>query len=194
MKHNWTDNDKTLIKEQYSEDPQTVYQLAATIGVSPSAVRRRASYLGVAKTKRVRGEWTEKQEEKLKDLLGKGLSYEAIAIKMSRTRTSIIHKTYKLKCKYGNSMREDIYTLEEASAVLGFSKQRTRQLLLSGTLIGTHNGDSNGKWTITRAALVLFVRKYPGELTGRNVDMVQLVDILVGVWTAAVFDDRNSDC
>ena len=38
-----------------------------------------------------------------------------------------------------------------------------------------------GKRHIKRNALRRFIRTYPEELLGRNVDMVQLVEILAGI-------------
>ena len=57
----------------------------------------------------------------------------------------------------------------------------------SGALMATHHdGTRPGptglrKWHIKQADLRSFVRRYPEELNGRNVDLILLVELLVGI-------------
>lgn len=82
--------------------------------------------------------------------------------------------------------RDGWYTKTEVCEILGVDQHWVQRRIDAGVLRATyHNGERPGKggmrmWHIAEKELRGFVIQYPQELNGRNVDIVQLVDVLVG--------------
>jgi predicted DNA-binding ArsR family transcriptional regulator len=83
--------------------------------------------------------------------------------------------------------RDDWYTKKEVCEILGVDHKRVQSYIDNGLLTASyHNGHKPGKlgmamWHIERKDLSSFIRKYCDEFTGRNVDLTQIVEILVGI-------------
>jgi excisionase family DNA binding protein len=78
--------------------------------------------------------------------------------------------------------RNERYTLNEVSEMLGVWDKTVYMWIKNGKLAATKSGDPTlSHWNITRNDVRKFIIRYPTELTGRNVDMVQIVDILTEI-------------
>ena len=79
--------------------------------------------------------------------------------------------------------RDGWYTLNETCEILGKDAAWIIKRIENGALKATRRNlnPKTGHWHIERKDLRDFIRKYPEDLTGRNVGLVQIVEILTGI-------------
>jgi len=140
--------------------------------------------MGLA-TRTDRHPWNPQQDELLRDLIAR---YAAITVarKMGRSLNSVVVRSKHLGIHRRN--HDGWYTKKEACEVLGVGHKWLQQRIDSGALKATyHNGqrptfhDGLAMWHIAEKDLRAFIRRYPDELNGRNVDLIAIVEILVGL-------------
>lgn len=131
--------------------------------------------------------WSLESERKLEELLS-NYTIDQVAEKLHRTRIAIIVKSKKLGIS--RNVRDGWYTEQEVASILGMDPKSVRRRILAGSLVAVpHNSDKlprKGKsapWHISKENLVRYIRRCPEDLQGRDVDMVLIVDILVGIKT-----------
>ncbi len=84
-------------------------------------------------------------------------------------------------------VRDGWYTKKEVCEILGCEHKWLQRRIESGALIASWHSEvkpqkSGGAlWEIRDKDLRAFIRKYPEELNGRNVDMIQIVELLCGL-------------
>ena len=183
MNHKWTDEDRQIVRRDYKGTRQSAQQIANNLGVSFYGVLGQAYKMGISfhpDKKR----WTLEEEERLAGLITKYPPY-LVAKKMKRGIISIIVKTKRLGLS--RRVRDGWYTKTEVCEILGVDHRWVQSRIDCGTLQASwHNGTKpkqNGGacWHIEEEDLKSFIRKYPNELHGRNVDMIQIVEILAGL-------------
>lgn len=139
-----------------------------------------ARYLGVC----IR-HWSVEDTTKLYELSAKYSPKEIYRKKYfpNRSLEAICCQMKKLGINKKNG--HDYYTIADLSQILGVEKKWLRKQIVLGKLkAALHDPEhikGHGWWRIYPKNVVEFVRRYPGELEGRNVDMVCLVDLLVGL-------------
>lgn len=78
------------------------------------------------------------------------------------------------------------YTKKEVCEILGVGHKRVQSWIDDGQLKASWHHERKpskhglGAWHIEARDLKAFIRRYPEEI-GRNVDMIQIVEILVGL-------------
>jgi len=84
-------------------------------------------------------------------------------------------------------VRDGWYTAMECSAILGVSRQTTVKWIESGELQARprngnkpKHGRGQATWRIEEKDLARFIRAHASELTGRNVDLFTIVELLAG--------------
>ena len=171
----WTEDDIEEIRLHYKQNPTAIAYLAKRLGRSIYAIKAKAAELGYVKSGR--RFWSEDENEFLRDNVGR-FNVAKLSDMLHRSNNAIIlhMKTLKLHRKD----RVGWYTSTEVAGILGCSRQKINTLIIDKKLsVVPHNGRaSHDIWEITRESLQKFICRYPGELQGRNVDIVQVVDIL----------------
>lgn len=187
--HHYTKADDDLIRRYYNSKEITNTELARRIGVTWGALKYHAACLGLARAN-VNRRWrhfTAEEDATITSMAG-NYSIGSIAAKLGRSPQAIIDRMSKLQVRGGIAEREDWYTLEDASEILGASTMTVRELIRRGSLKAqTHWGKATGYytgsevWHITRDSLRDYIRRHPQALRNRPFDIVQIVDILAGV-------------
>ncbi len=182
-KHRWADEEREIVRLMYRQDNESAKAIAQRLGVSLSAVKGQVQLLGLAK-RTGRKNWDNGQDDRLRELL----SHYApctVARKMGRSINSVVVRANRLGLS--RRSREGWYTKREVMEILGVDHKRIQSFIDKGFLKATwHNGHRPNKkglamWHIERGDLRKFICRYPQEFNGRNVDLVQMVDVLAGL-------------
>jgi hypothetical protein len=176
----WIEDEKNIIKLLYDGKNQSIKSIQCCIeekyGIKRTmyAIRHMAGMLGLVQTKKVA--WSENDINKLDKMAGKYTAYK-IASKLNRSVSSVCHKANELGIKL--RQRIEWYTLKDVRDILGVGEDTANNWLKSNKLIASKNSDRNTPhWHIKESDLRNFIIKYPSELTGRNVDLVQIINLL----------------
>lgn len=187
QKHTWTEDERQILRSQYQGNRASVERLATAIGVTPAAVRGQLSAMGVRK-KAPRQRWSKDDDRKLEQLAHTHPPH-VIAKKMGRSTTAV---TVRIKVKgYSRRDRDGWYTATDVARILGHDPKWVTRRIEAGQLraVKHHrnseraNGTGQHPWRITAAALRNFIRTYPQDLQGRNMDVVAVVDLIAGLKT-----------
>ena len=180
--HQWTDEERDYVRLNYRHTHESSRRIGRRLGVSEFAVRGQVAKLGLTRIKT--RFWSPGEESRLEKL---ALTHNVNTISnlMKRSTTSIVLQMRRM----GLSRRDRLgwYTKREACEMLGVDHKWIQARIDSGQLPASyHNGrrpSQNGSalWHIEQADLREFVRRYPQEFQGRNVDMIGLVDLLAGM-------------
>lgn len=183
--HSWTEEDDGLLRREYRYTIQSLDDLALRIGgVTKDSVRQRLTRLGLLKLTVLK--WTPKEEEFLRENYTK-LSPIVISRKLHRSVNSVVGKAHRLSVT--NRVRDGWFTLEDVAKILGVDQGWIKRRMQNGLKFEMQahypnrppEQGSRSPWHISEKALKNFIRRYPEELTGHNVDFVVLVDILAGI-------------
>ena len=180
--HNWTDKERDIVRMGYDGSKERVNELAHRLNVTRGAIKSQAAYLGVTKQSTHRL-WSDKEKETLGVLIQQ---YEVrrVAQVMHRSIGSVASEVRRLKLS--RRMRDGWFTMGEVCEVLGVSIEWVKVRIGSGALKarshyeGTPADKGGSCWHIELEDLRDFIKRYPRELVGRNVDLVLFVDILSG--------------
>lgn len=188
-KHYWTTDEMDIVRREYKGTNESARWIANYLShltgekITLCAVKGQVQKLGIASHRPPR--WTPEEEERLAELI---TQYAPITVanKMHRGLNSIVLKAKRM----GLSRRchDGWYTKREVCEICGVDHKKVQQWLDSGKLRGQAHfpGDTpqkNGQhpWHILEKDLRDFIVSYNGELQGRNVDLMQIVNILVGI-------------
>jgi len=189
-KHKWTDEERAIVRREYNGHNQSAYLIAAKLTsmtgdkITFCAVKEQAARMGILQNKNP--DWTDKEIEILSEMI---TQYAPITIahRLHRSLNAIVVKSKRLG--YSRRVRDGWYTKAEVAEILGVDHKKVQNWINSGAIkAGFHNpnsppskGNGSASWHIKRGALIRFIRKYPQELVGRNVDIIQIVDLLAGL-------------
>jgi len=180
-RYNWTEEEKDYIRIEYRYSRESVIKLSREFGVTPKAIRILLSRLGLVKHTRL---WLPGEEAYLQGNFDK-LPTVRIARILKRSEGAVRHKAHRLKIL--KFERDGWFTLGEVCKILGVCRNWLMRRLNNGLKFGIRPFDVNRTqannilYYISEKSLRDFIRRYPEELTGHNVDMVMLVDILAGI-------------
>ena len=185
--HEWTEEERSIIRQGYTQTGASIRELAERLGLGETSVRNQANLMGLGK-KSDRKPWTPEEEEQLLDLVEKK-NVQQIAKIMGRTVNSVLGKIKKLNAS--RTERNGWYTLSETCGILGVYEGWLKKRIENGAIRGVRHypnspglhtrGGSGKTWHIEEKELREFIRRYPDELNGRNVDVVLLVHVLAGL-------------
>jgi len=183
MSHKWTDEERQIVRRDYRGTHQSAQQIADNLSVSFCGVKGQVQRMGISFRPDIKY-WTLEEEERLAELITKYPPY-SVARKMKRSTNSIITKIKRMGLS--RRARDGWYTKKEVCEILGVDHHWVQARIDCGTLQASwHNGvkpQQNGgaHWHIEEEDLKSFIRKYPHELHGRNIDVCQVVEILTGI-------------
>jgi hypothetical protein len=171
----WTENDLETLRLGYKGRLSEVSLLGKKLNRTIASIEAKAASIGLKRIKRKL--WSASDIEYLRENVGR-YNVRLLAHTLHRSVNAVVLqiKTLRLHRSYRNGW----YTTTEAASILGCSRQKIHWLIKDKKLTATgHYSEENNRcWEITREALKKFICKYPAELQGRNIDIVQIVDIL----------------
>ena len=186
--HRWKEEELEIIRRDYKHTRESKQELARRISemfgeeVSQHAVAGQLSKMGICKNGR--RPWTPEEEEKLKEIMYQ-YSPGHVAKLMRRSVNSVVVKSKRLKIS--RRVRDGWFTKREVCEMFGVDHKWLQARIDSDALKATYHYATKpsklggSAWHITEKAVKDFLQHYPGELAGRNVDIIMLVDILAGV-------------
>ncbi len=182
--HRWTEEEKDILRRGWDNTNATGRALAATIGVTHAAARRKAGNMGLWKRtdyrKRV---WTPAEDEQLEQMVHR-LAPSTIANRLGRSVNSVCSRVKRLGLI--RRVRDGWYTKMEVCGILGMDHKWVQRRIDSGELKASyHNGHRPGHtgmtmWHIEEGDLRSYIRSHAYELNGRNVDLPTIVDLIAG--------------
>lgn len=183
--HEWSQEEIDILRREYQGTSASKEEIAKALGLTPAQIHYQVQRLGLAKTND-RRRWTKEEDERLKDLMGR-TSPTKIAKLMNRTVNSIVVRSKRLNISRRD--REGWYTKMEVCQILGKDHRWVQTRIDCGTLKAAYHmgkepqGPGGAMWHINEKDLKDFITRYCHELNGRNVDLIQIVQILVGLPT-----------
>jgi DNA-binding CsgD family transcriptional regulator len=179
LKIKYTEPELDIIRQYYDSSCVTnlfikdVIKRQTGIDRSVVAIRHIARKLGLARHQQSR--WTDIEVTELLELVGKHTINEISRI-IGRSRHAVSNKISDLKLSTKN--REDWYTKKDIEYILGVNKDTITNWINLGKLKYYKHGENGQVYHIKSKNLRDFILKYPMELTGRNVDLLQIINIL----------------
>ena len=187
--HNWTDDEKEIVRARYQGNKQSERDIAAQLSqlgngtVTPSMVSHMVNRLGIRKV--IYGPeraWTPEEDERVEELAQKmpvdriahflGRTPTAVRVRMTRTGVSAVNRT-------------GWYTKREVTQILGVDHKIVQRWIDAGALKANWYREGSkpqqgrsAEWQIQEEDLKDFIRKHAIELTGRNVDLFTIVNML----------------
>jgi hypothetical protein len=129
--------------------------------------------------------WSVEEDQLLEQLIG-NLPPTQIAKRLGRTVNAVVIRANRIGLS--RQARDGWYTKREVCEILGMGHRWVQARIGCGALKAepfdpdsTPSKTGQAHWRIDREDLRKFIRRYPDELNGWNVDLVQLVEILVGL-------------
>lgn len=187
FRHTWTDEEREIVRSMYKGTNKSALDIANRLTtlsgekITIWAVKGQVQKMGLAIDKSRR--WEPKEKEKLAELMGK-FRPEKVAIMLHRSVNSVQVMAKRQGC--GKRVRDGWYTKREVSEICGVDHKKVQQWIDAGELKASYEHgvrpQKNGaaSWHIDESDLREFFIQHSYELTGRNVDLFQMVNILVG--------------
>ena len=182
-RHVWTQEEMDTLRREYRPGGKTQEELAAQMGVTKNQLGKQISRMGLQRNQR-QPAWSDEENRTLLELIERK-PVDQVARRMHRTRAAVIGQLRKLQISRRN--RNGWYTLRETAEILGMEIRLVKKYMEDGSLRATgHHGkllapERGQMWHIEEKDLRRFIRRHPQDLQGRNVDMIQLVQILGGI-------------
>ena len=187
--HNWTDEEKELIRARYTGTKQSARVIAEQLSqlgngvVTAPMVSHMLDRLNLRRvTYGPERAWTPEEDEKIEELSQK-MPIDRIAHYLGRTPTAVRLRMTRTGVSAVN--RVGWYTKSEVMQILGVDHRIVQRWIDSGALKANwyregHKPGPHGmsEWQIQEEDLKDFIMKHSIELTGRNVDLFTIVTML----------------
>lgn len=181
-KHYWTNEERSMIRQEYDLTSKSVARIASIIGVTPESVRAQIKCMGIAKARHIQRRWSKEEDDVLIEFIGHDAPI-TIAKRLGRSVNSVISRSKRLGLQ--RRFRDGWYTKTEAADMLGVHHKWIQRHIDAGRLKASvynlNHGSNKSTWCIREKDFARFIRRYPEEINGKNVDMILLVDLLAGL-------------
>lgn len=184
-RHQWTEEELLVLRRDFPPSNGERERLAERLGITKWQLNHQAALLGLLKaTDHRRRVWTIMDDQSLQEWAPR-VAVKGLAMKLHRSMTAVVVRMKRLGIS--RRVRDGWYTKMEACELLGVDHHWLQRRIDLGVLKATyHHGErpeAGGmrQWHIEEAALRTFVRTYPQELNGRNVDMLGIIELLAGM-------------
>jgi len=181
--HRWTDYEKDIIRSDYKHTRESVIELADRLGVTDNAVKGQIVIMGIGKSDD-RHPWSPEEKERLAELIPQSCP-RRVARMMRRSINSVVVMAKRLNIR--RRYRTGWFTKREVCEILGHDHRWVQRRIDSGALVATYHHEArpqkNGvrSWHVSEQDLTRFIRKYPEELVGCNMDIMMIVELLAGI-------------
>ena len=179
--HRWTEDERDFIRREYQGTHASRAAIAGRLNVSPYAVAGQITKMGIAKRSDRRA-WTDEQDWQLHDLAPQ-LNPAQIAKRLKRSINSVTLRMKRLGID--RKTHDGWFTLREVANILGKDHKWIRRRIENGALPArrhhTPTNDERHMWHINEKDLAIFIRRYPQDLDGRNIDLILVVDLIAGL-------------
>jgi len=181
--HHWTDDERDIIRRDYKHTRRSRQEIAARLGVTEYGVAGQVSTMGIAKSDD-RRPWSPQEKEKLAKLIPQYCP-RVIARMMHRSLNSVVVMAKRINAS--RRYREGWFTKREVCEILAHDHKWVQIRIDSGALKATYHYEERptqkgmSAWHIQQHDLVKFIRKYPQELVGYNIDIIMIVEFLAGI-------------
>ncbi len=188
MSHKWTDDEREIVRRDYKHTHNSRREIAVRLGVTEFGVAGQIAFMGIAKSDD-RRPWSEKEEECLVELMPQYCP-RRVAIMMHRSLNSVVVKLKRLQLS--RRTRDGWFTKAEVCEILAVDHKWVQRRIDRGELVATYHfehrpGKIGGSaWHIEAKDLRAFIRRFPSELTGRNIDIIMVVELLAGITSGGV--------
>jgi hypothetical protein len=177
--YKWTPEELEIVRLNYKGSKNSVIIIQRLIkdkyGIDRTykAIQQKAEGIGLAI--KIFTVWSEEEKEQLKSMVGE-YSTDNIAKKLGRTISSVQNETYVLGLKLAHTNRSEWYTKEDLQHIFGVASESIEKWIQHGFINYSKFNKYIYKFTVKQVRD--FIMKYPMELTGRNIDLVQIIDII----------------
>ena len=178
----WTDAEDDLLRRSYDGTWPSIERVALAIDRTFTAVKNHAATLGLVKYKKM-PDWTPEEDAQLAEWLGQHSTAWITQHMPGRTKVAVQVRARRLRLS--RRARDGWYTKREACELLGVDHKWVQSAIDRGELKARPHieGSTPGPtgyapWHIDGPDLRRFVLGRLGDLTGRNVDLVALVELL----------------
>ena len=194
MRHRpWTDDEAEVVRRDYKGTHASAREIGQRLGRSDTAIRGQVYRMGLGK-RTDRSPWDPEQDERLRELLPR-YSVSYIASLMHRSVNSVVIRAKRLGIH--RRSHDGWFTKKEVCEILGMDHHWVQRRIDSGALRATYHygrrptNHGLAMWHITARDLKAFIRRYPQDLNGRNVDLIAMVEILAGIHPAPIAERHN---
>jgi len=171
--HHWTPAEFELCRRYYDGHKESIDYLQTLIPTTHQGIKQKAIALHLTKRQKPPN-WTPEELDELARLTPIW-SVPRIARKMHRTENAIRAVQWK---KSISPLNREWFTQAEIVQILNVNGQTVQKWVKTGILHTSKEGPRDAYLRITTKDLYSLVVNHPGELQGRKVDMVFLVDLL----------------
>ena len=187
--HKWTDEERAIIRRDFKHTresrQQLAYQLSQLTGekITEFGVAGQIAIMGIAKSDDWHP-WNPEEDAKLIKLIPT-LCPRAVARKMHRSINSVVVRSKRLNIS--RRVRNGWFTKKEVMEILGHDHKWVQRRIDSGALKASFHYDhrpsqiGGSAWHIDEKDLKHFIKSYPEEIVGCNIDIIMIVEIISGV-------------
>ena len=179
-RHKWTDGERDIVRRDYDGTNKSAWIIANKLDVTFCAVKGQVQRMGIAQDKSPN--WTESEIEILTKNITR-YSTVTIARKLHRSINSVVLKAKRLGLS--RRIRDDWYTKRDVCNILGVDHKKIQHWIDWGELKASyHHGyrpqkNGSGSWHVDKSHLRAFIISHSVELTGRNVDLFLVLQVLL---------------
>ncbi|KKM99301.1 hypothetical protein LCGC14_1149370 [marine sediment metagenome] len=189
LNHKWTDEERDIIRRDFKHTHASRLDLAQYLSeltgdrITEFAVAGQIAIMGIAKSDD-RRQWTPKEDQRLRNLMHIK-NYRVVARMMERSINSVVVRSKRLHIS--RRIRNGWYTKREVCEILAHDHHWVQRRIDSGALKASWHYDTRPQqlggsaWHIDEKDLKEFICRYPEEIVGCNIDIIQVVDIIAGV-------------
>jgi len=187
--HIWTDEERAIIRRDFKHTRSSRQLLARHLTeitgetITEYAIAGQIAIMGIAKSDD-RHPWSPEEDVKLVELIP-SFCPRRVAKMMHRSINSVVVRSKRLGLS--RRVRNGWFTKSELMEILGHDHHWIQRRIDSGALTATYHYEhrptqrGGSAWHITEKDLKRFIKTYPEELMGCNIDIITIVDILSGV-------------
>lgn len=187
--HIWNDEERSIIRRDYRHTHASRRELAQHLSeltgdrITEFGVAGQIAIMGIARSDD-RRQWTPEEDEQLRKLMHIK-NPRVVARTMKRSINSVVVRSKRLNIS--RRIRDGWYTKNELMGIFGKDHRWIQRRFDSGALKASWHYDTKpgqlggSSWHIDEKDVKEFIRRYPEELVGCNIDFIQIVDIIVGV-------------
>lgn len=187
--HKWKEEEREIIRRDYQHTHDSRRRIAEFLSmlcgetVTEFAVAGQIAMMGIAK-RDDRRRWTPEEKEQLADIIHK-YSPRKVAKIMHRSVNSVTVQSKRMHAS--RRVRDGWFTKREVCEILGMDHKWVQRRIDSGAIRASYHSETKpsqlggASWHINAEDLTEYIRRYPEELTSRNVDLCIIVELLAGI-------------